>query len=482
MTTATATTRKTYPTSTARSCGSIPFPGTPDGNPVFADHPDADPHIWAYGLRNPFRFTFTPDGELLVGDVGNSTWEELNLVVKGGNYGWPNAEGPCEGCDSIDPIYAYRHTAATALQGAITSVLVYTGDTYPDRYRNKVFIADYTQGWIKELTFDAEYTTLLGERTFDNQAGTAVKLLQGPDGNIYQLNIYPGELSRIAPSDGNRAPTAVLTATPSNGYAPLEVHFSSAGSSDPDPGTTLSYVWDFGDDTTSIDANPVKTYVANGTYTVTLTVSDGAETGQATQTITVGSTAPRIDTMSPTDGTLYNAGDVISLSATAFDDEDGALADEAYEWTVVFHHLEHVHPFEESIIGSTATVTIPRDPHNEETTWYRVTLTVTDSSGLSTSRTVDIKPRLVNLTFDTSDPEAKYTIDGIPRTGTYTERGVVGVERLLAAPSPQVVSDGTLVFVGWQDENGVLLEEGAIVTPDTDATYTAVFTKVATVI
>ena len=134
--------------------------------------------------------------------------------------------------------------------------MVYTGQTFGPSYQNKVFIADYALGWIKELTFDADFTSVVSERMFDDQAGTTVKLAQGPDGNIYQLTIYPGELSVIAPSGGNRAPTAVITATPSNGLAPLAVNFSSQGSSDPDPDTTLTYAWDFGDGTTSTAANP----------------------------------------------------------------------------------------------------------------------------------------------------------------------------------------------------------------------------------
>ena len=77
--------------------------------------------IYATGFRNPFRLTFTPDGKLLVADVGQATWEEVNLVTAGANYGWPNAEGPCNGIGTTscatpssyaNPIYAYRHTAA----------------------------------------------------------------------------------------------------------------------------------------------------------------------------------------------------------------------------------------------------------------------------------------------------------------------------------------------------------------------------------
>ena len=84
------------------------------------------------------------------------------------------------------------------------------------KYQGKVFIADYSLGWIKELTFDSQYTSLISERMLDSTAGAVVKLSQGPDGNIYQLNIFPGTLSVIAPSAGNRAPTAVIHAYPAD--------------------------------------------------------------------------------------------------------------------------------------------------------------------------------------------------------------------------------------------------------------------------
>lgn len=167
----------------------------PQDNPFVGDA-SAVPQIWAYGLRNPFRFTFTPDDQLLVGDVGLNSYEELDIVTKGGDYGWPDAEGFCDSCSSTNPIYVYAHTIGTS--AAITSVLVYDGDKFGPSYQNKVFIADYAQGWMKVLTFDSDFATFVSELTFDGQAGSTVKLAQGPDGNIYALTIYPGELSVIS--------------------------------------------------------------------------------------------------------------------------------------------------------------------------------------------------------------------------------------------------------------------------------------------
>ncbi|MBB3750758.1 glucose/arabinose dehydrogenase [Mycolicibacterium sp. BK634] len=175
-----------------------PTDGTaPQDNP-FVNTAGAESRIWAYGLRNPFRLDFTPDGRLLAGDVGQNAVEELDLITKGANYGWPNAEGTCATCTSTNPIYTYDHSAGSA---AITSVLFYSGDAFGPSYQDKVFIADYIRGWIKVLTFNSTFSTYLGTLTFDSTVGSTVKLAQGPDGTIYQLTIFPGELSILTPTD-----------------------------------------------------------------------------------------------------------------------------------------------------------------------------------------------------------------------------------------------------------------------------------------
>src|SRR6185436_5195720 len=140
--------------------------------------------------------------------------------------------------------------------------------------------------------------------------------------NLYQLNIFPGELFKISLSGGNRAPVATASATPTDGLAPLAVTFSSAGSADPD-GTPITYLWDFKDGTTSTLPDPSHTFTANGTYPVSLTVSDGSKTGTATVPITVGNRSPTGVITSPVDEAKYNAGDVISYGGTGTDPENG---------------------------------------------------------------------------------------------------------------------------------------------------------------
>jgi glucose/arabinose dehydrogenase/regulation of enolase protein 1 (concanavalin A-like superfamily) len=443
-----------------------PDGSAPADNP-FVNTPNAISQIWAYGLRNPFRFNFTPNGKLFAGDVGGDAWEELDDVTRGGNYGYPLAEGMCTGCPYINPVYTYAHTPAPAKAGSITSVMIYTGNTFPSTYMNKVFIADYTLGFIKYLTFDQDFSTFISENMFDSAAGTVVQLDQGPDGNIYELNIYPGVLYKISPSGGNRPPTAAITATPSNGLAPLPVSFSSAGSSDPD-GDSITYSWNFGDGTTSTDPNPQKTYNANGVYNVVLTVSDGTKTTQVTQKITVGSTAPTAHISSPVDQALYNAGDTIAFSGTGTDAEDSTLPDSAYTWRIDFQHANHKHPFRDGIVGKSGTFQIPRGADNGSTTWYRIYLTVTDSSGLATTTSVDIKPRIVTLTVSANFADASFTIDGIPKTGSFTEQAVVGVERTIAGVSPQFVGIGQYHFSSWSDGQA---QSHAITTPAQNVSY-----------
>jgi PKD repeat protein len=110
-----------------------------------------------------------------------------------------------------------------------------------------------------------------------------------PNGDVCATGGYDALITCWQVSGGvvNQPPTAVMSATPSTGAAPLTVTFSSAGSFDPG-GSIASYLWNFGDGTTSAAANPSHTYTSAGTYTARLTVTDNAgSTASASVTITV---------------------------------------------------------------------------------------------------------------------------------------------------------------------------------------------------
>ncbi|MBX3219420.1 MAG: PQQ-dependent sugar dehydrogenase [Labilithrix sp.] len=103
--------------------GARPYASPPD-NPFFDG--GGRPEVWAYGLRNPWSFSFAPDGQMWLGDVGHDYWEEIDIITKGGNYGWPLREGrhcfrspPCEVPGAIDPVFEYGHVDGYAVTGGV---------------------------------------------------------------------------------------------------------------------------------------------------------------------------------------------------------------------------------------------------------------------------------------------------------------------------------------------------------------------------
>lgn len=127
----------------------------PPDNP-FAGRAGARGEIWAYGLRNPWRFSFDPaTGRLLLADVGQNAWEEVDVIEKGGNYGWRIMEGfhcydPASGCQTAGlkwPIAEYNHSQGCSITGGF----VYRGSSLPDLAGRYVF-GDYCSGKIWTLT------------------------------------------------------------------------------------------------------------------------------------------------------------------------------------------------------------------------------------------------------------------------------------------------------------------------------------------
>jgi glucose/arabinose dehydrogenase len=137
----------------------------PDGRPYavpgdnpFVDRAEARPEIWAYGLRNVWRMSFDrATGELWAGDVGQNDWEEIDLIVKGGNYGWSVREGahPFRGATAtaglIDPVMEYPQRRGRELVGrSVTGGYVYRGTAIEGLVGAYVY-GDYVTGRIWAL-------------------------------------------------------------------------------------------------------------------------------------------------------------------------------------------------------------------------------------------------------------------------------------------------------------------------------------------
>jgi glucose/arabinose dehydrogenase len=440
----------------------------PADNP-FAGQPGKLGAIWAYGFRNPWRFQFDPaNGELYGGDVGDYTWEELNHIVKGGNYGWPVNEGNCtSSCAGyIDPIHAYNHNGGSA---SVTGGPVYRADQFPAEYQGSLFFGDYGAGFIKRAVLDAN-GNVASIVDFDTAAGTVVDLKVAPDGSLYYLTYYPGALYRVSYTLGNQTPKPVASADVTTGPEPLLVHFSSAGTNDPD-GDPLTYSWDLGDGTTSTDPNPVKTYADVGVYQVRLTVSDGSRSATATPIVVQVGTPPTLTVASPVEGSTYAAGEQITYNAFASDAAGLDLNDASISTVVLLHHHTHVHPFLGPLLGRVGTFTIPDTGEASADTWYEVNVTATDSGGLSATKSVLIYPRTQTFTLATDPVGLTVLLDGVPTATPSTVDGVVNFRREIAAPPTAVDAAGQVYdFTGWSDGGAI---RHVINTPATATTYTA---------
>jgi hypothetical protein len=131
----------------------------PASNP-FADGVSGRPEIWAYGLRNPWRFSIdTATRTIYIGDVGQATWEEINVAsidTPGINFGWPNFEGtmcyqPSDGCGMTgwqEPTIAYDHGAGCSVTGGY----VYRGSAIPEIFGH-YFYADWCNGMVRSFKY-----------------------------------------------------------------------------------------------------------------------------------------------------------------------------------------------------------------------------------------------------------------------------------------------------------------------------------------
>jgi len=452
----------------------------PSDNP-FLHIPGAVPAIYAYGLRNPFRFTFLPNGKAMAADTGSSYWEEMDTVQPGGNFGWDFYEGNCGSCGYINPVYAYGHLPT---DGAVSAIAAYSGSVFPQQYDQVVFFGDYNRGDIEAVSFDPTYNTEISDNVFDSSVGTIADLQEGPDGNLYYVSIFEGTFSKIYPT-GPFPPVAAASASPNAGMPSLAVQFSSAGSSDP-YGLPLTYSWDFGDGSpVSTDPNPSHTYATNATYTATLTVSNGSQTGTATTQVVVGNTPPTASITSPAVNATYNGGDTISFSGTANDAVDGTLPASAYTWQVDFYSngvaqpfytYEVPHPFYGPVNGVTSgTFQIPQDLSNSSSTFYRITMTVVDSLGIQTMVTRDIHPNQTNWSVNTNIPGAAYVVDGTWHTSPYSTPDGVGVQHVLTGVPTQTIGSTRYRFNGWSDGSALTdsFSNGAA-----NGTYTANYDQV----
>jgi glucose/arabinose dehydrogenase len=164
--------------------------GIPKDNP-FVGVKDHAPEIWTYGMRNPWRITFDrKTGKLWAGDVGQNLYEEIDILEKGGNYGWNireglhpfsvNGVGPRK--DLIEPIWEYNHDVGKSITGG----LVYRGKRLPELEGYYVY-GDYVSRLVWALKYDETKKRVVANRPLGSSSVSIFSFGEDDKGELYLL-------------------------------------------------------------------------------------------------------------------------------------------------------------------------------------------------------------------------------------------------------------------------------------------------------
>jgi glucose/arabinose dehydrogenase len=440
----------------------------PSDNP-FVNTTGARGEIWAYGLRNPFTFAFRGTSSFMfINDVGESTWEEINLGQAGANYGWPATEGPTTNPLYKSPVYWYGRSDGCAITGG--AFYLPSTNQFPSAYIGKYFFGDYCSGFIRRLD-----PTTYQKSEFITGARAPVDIQVSNDGSLYYLARATQSVMRVKYSQ-NLSP--VITTQPKSqlvsvGY-PVTFSVTVSGP------TPYSYQWmrngvNISGATASTYRIAQTTLNDNGArFRVRVTNPYGNVLSNDALLSVTTNKPPVGQILTPAVGTTYFGGMVVNYSGSATDNEDGGLPASAFTWRVDFHHDNHIHPVVPPTTGSkTGTFTIPNRGETSSNVYYYITLTVKDSIGLTRTVVRNILPRKVNMTFAANPSGLNITLDGAHHVTPYTVTGVVGIIRAISAPTPQALNGQNYIFQSWSDGRARSHE---ISTPSVNTTYTARFT------
>jgi glucose/arabinose dehydrogenase len=168
------------------------------GNP-FIGTPGARGEIYAYGFRNPFRLGFdSTTGKAWVGDVGQSTVEELDLIQPGGNYSWPYCEGSlpagCMHAGDVAPVFEYPRSFGTTVIGGAFAPASFgsLGGQY--------FFADYGVSTIFSAAPTPAHNDIASPVNFVTGAEGPVDIVFGPENSLYYAALNAGTVRKVTPN------------------------------------------------------------------------------------------------------------------------------------------------------------------------------------------------------------------------------------------------------------------------------------------
>lgn len=488
----------------------------PGNNPLVggADTHGDDDAIVAYGLRNPFRWSFKPGtNEIWVGDVGASTREEVSRSTVGNgqttvpNFGWPCREGNGAGwefslnrqfalCTSltgtsiipgtgvvsplVEPVLAYGHTSSywdlnvdagckpvssNSPGSSVTGGAFATASDWPAAVNGAYVFGDYARQCLWAVTTTQQYSgedpELLAKNLTPLASSMApVAVRTAADGSVWVLDIGDGNVGRqpgIWRIGTPSSPIARFTMSPASSAVATTVSFN-ASSSFVLPGATITgYEWDLdgnGSFETTGTATPSRAY-AIGAYNVRLRVTDSnGQSNETNQRLQIGN-PPVLNGLATSIGPaghLENDTVVYDIDAT----DPGGLG-LVYSVQAIMRHCDTVagDGCHEHTVGALTPDGEGRGsfvvPGHAGFSFMQLLVTVTNSAGLTTSQRFDLKANWLDLNIDTFPTGLQVSRAGGAVSTPY--RAVeIGQNSTLIATTPVQTRGGvTNFFTGWAD-------------------------------
>ena len=421
------------------------------GGRVPIDAPDdaVCTEVWANGLRNPFRMDMDPNVKDKVkfsfGVVGAQHIESIfygGTDYKGTNYGWPTYEGVCKPGDIENcpvntdegitmPFHWYEHISyedggciggmAHVPDGLWPSAFKYLfidfillkiyllEDNRPDRACPDCFPP------LPPTRNETFYRSTRKEGANVNEA-RMTEMWFGPYKDTQALYVSKfGNLDTIIRIRYN----GILNKPPKPAFVwnyngETNIEFDASRSTDPE-NDSLTYEWDFGDDTEeSTDMITSHVYATPGEYDTTLTITDpDGQAQQISKTIKIGQ-VPKVNIISPIENITFSVGQVIRLQGEAYDFLGNPIPEDQLTWEVRQHHAQHFHPFLDITKGNNFDLypaPKPEDYLAATNSFLKIILTATDEYGLSNTFSMDVQPNIVMVNVTTAPSGLDIVVD-----------------------------------------------------------------------
>lgn len=456
------------------------------GNPFFGSGSVQRQSIWAYGFRNPFRLVpNVKANKLFVLDVGTS-WEEINDITNPAplyNYAWGHAQGgdgiQTETNQFVNPIFTFQ---TGSIGNALTNGLLYNPDVsrYPAELYNKFIIKDYLRNDMRY--FDWTQNNPPSTVFYTSPHNRALGMILGNDGYIYycEYDDKTGNLIRLKHQQA-QAPEVINHPASQSIVERSSVTFGV----DVSGAEPISFQWQFNN--VNISGATSRTYtIASvamqnaGAYRCVISNNAGTVMSNPAQlTVLEFNNRPTVQITAPQSSLTWDANDIIHFEATAADVEDGALPASAFSWSIDLFHEDipgagHSHPGASPKGVKSGDYTAASQGEKTPNIWYRFSVTVTDSNGLTGTTYVDVHPNLITATATTQPAGLNIELNLKPGVAPLTQRLVVNANlQVLNAPTPQFVGNTRYDFDHWGHGGAA---NQLFTAPADNVTYTAFYT------